>query len=504
MDIFGAVSAPTAKSAFLFLTSFCRTLDPDTRSVKVLPAWPVIERLVGELFDRGNQHWRKSRQMLVSWIACAYSLWEYQFVPGSFILFTSRAEKLVDDGGERSSVRSLLGRVRFIYQNLPRYVKRDANISFLKIAHPSGSGNAIVGENANPNMGRSGNFSRAFLDEWAFVPNSETCWAAIDRACPDDKVLISTFNYPEGNFYRLWEEKPHTIRYISIGWWERPERAVGLYIGEHGEKRSPWYDAACASLTSDEVARELDMNPLRSASGIVLPEFSFERHMRSDVVYDENLPLRGGLDFGIGAPTAGYLFQLSPSKPRMRCLVDYEQANASGAVNAANLWGLCKQVGFQGTRAEVLFTGDPAGNSREIATGSNVIREYKEYGFSSFTTKKVRLKDGIRLLRRLLLTDDLVFSVEGCTMTPKRIAGYRYPVDDSGNVKGDEPVKDIQGHLMDGLRYAATANFPIDGVSDVITYKLPETRDEGRTPYDVPVLAHEDRIRPLMTFPEHF
>lgn len=465
MDIYGAISAPSPESAYLFLTSFCKTLDPDQRRVALIPRWPYIRRLVGELWDGGNQHWRKTRQMMISWIACSYGLWEYQFIPGSFILYTSRAEKLVDDGGERSTVRSLLGRIRFTYVNLPRYARRDMSISFLKMAHPSTSANAIVGENANPNMGRSGNFSRVFLDEWAFVPNSEQCWAAVDRACPDNKAAISTFNLPEGNFYRLWDEKPHTVRFVQIGWWERPDRAEGMYVDENGNKRSPWYDTATATMTDDQVAREIDMNPIRSAAGTVLPEFRYERHMQN-LSLDPDLLVYGCLDFGIGALTAGYIFQLSPKAPRMRMLADYEQANMSGTQNAQHLWALLQQLGYKGTKAEVRWSGDPAGNSREIASGSSVIREYQLFGFTNFTTPRVRVKDRIRLMRRLLLTDDIAFDVANCTMTPKRVAGWRYLVDENGNVKGDElPIKDIHGHLMDGWSYGAATHFPIDAFS---------------------------------------
>jgi hypothetical protein len=214
-------------------------------------------------------------------------------------------------------------------------------------------------------------------------------------------------------------------------------------------------------MTDDQVAREMDIDFSRSASGLVYPEFSYDKHMSVEVRYDDSLPLYGCMDFGIGAATAAYLFQVAPSFPRVRVLSDYEQENAPAEVNARNVWSMAQKIGFKGSRSEVRWYGDPAGNAREIATGSSVIREYRHAGFLNFITPRIKKLDGIRLVRRFLHRGDILFSVD-CGMTALRIADYRYPTDDSGAVKGDEPVKNKATHLMDALRYGITGLFPTD------------------------------------------
>jgi hypothetical protein len=236
-----------------------------------------------------------------------------------------------------------------------------------------------------------------------------------------------------------------------------------------------------------------------SASGLVYPEFSYERHVRSDVRYDPDLRLHVGMDFGIGAATAAVVFQVLGHE--VRVLADYEQENAPAEVNAKNLWSVIRGVGYRGEMSEVLCHGDPAGNAREIATGSSVIREYRAAGFTSFTTPKVKLRDGIRLVRRKLHRGDVFVSVD-CEMLVRRIADYRYPTDDSGSVKGDEPVKNRATHLMDGLRYGLTGVFPVDGDTARVYTDLPP-RQVVRERTDVP-LPNEDYARPIMTFPERF
>jgi len=458
IDIYCAVSENSPEGAKKFVTNFCRTIDEHGKS-ETIPDWDYVLEFVEHLYHRVNLHVLKSRQMTATWIACAFYLWKLQFVPNAFIFYTSRKEQLVDDGGERSTVRSLFGRTRLLYNKLPRFLRHEnLEIAHLKMTAPN-SGSAIVGESANPDMGRGGNFSDALLDEWAKVPQSESCWAAIDIACPEGKCIMSTFAGPTGNFYRLWKERPSTITFFQVHWSEHPLRAAGLYHDENGKPRSPWYDAKCMTMTADAVARELDMNATGSSPGMIYPQFDINIHVRFDLFYNPDLPLCLGLDFGIGAPCAGGFFQVNGKQ--MLIISDYEQANLTVEEHAEQLWGLAQGFGYEGTKSEVICYGDPAGNARDMITGSTVIKAFRSAGFTNFHTKKMPRLDRIRLVRGKLHRKEMFFS-DRCTILQERVGDYKFPVDDSGNIKSEIPIHNIATHSWDGVGYGAIGAFSLE------------------------------------------
>lgn len=461
-----------------------------------LPQYPFLTRYVDALNYGGDCAIAKSRQMLGSWGACAVLLHRLMHVDGYAALVTSRKQQLVDDGGENSTTSSLMGRIRYLYDSLPPYIKDRAPVTFNHLrAVCRKHGSHIIGEGTTTNVARGGTFDNVLADEWAFVPQSELAFSSIRAACKSGVWLLSTPNGPDGNFARVWRENPAGFDQVRLHWTEHPLRYHGEVDPDTGRPTSEWYRQMCASMTPDQIARELDIDFSRSASGLVYPEFSYDKHMSNEVAYDSALPLYGCMDFGIGAATAAYLFQVAPSFPRVRVLHDYEMENAPAEVNARNVWAMAQQIGFKGLRSEVRWYGDPAGNAREIATGSSVIREYRHAGFTNFTTPRVKKLDGIRLVRRFLHRGDILFSVD-CAMTALRIADYRYPTDDSGAVKGDEPVKNKATHLMDALRYGVTGLFPTD---EGVMTSADLTFDRPR----VPLMREPEPLAQLRGEPEY-
>lgn len=438
----------------VFFSRFCRTpLGP-------FPQFPFVHRRIDMAYGGRDVLRPKSRQMMASWIACFTRLHKVMFRPEYSGIVTSRKEALVDDGGENSTFDSLLGRVRYLYGSLPDFLQAAAPLTFshLRVSCPQ-IGSHIKGESTNPNVGRGGTYDDGLGDEWAFVPQSAQAYRSLRSAVHKQLELQSTPNGPSNNFAELWDRTPPSFIRDRLHWTEHPLRYSGG-LTEGGKPTSPWYEAECAKIaTADGIARELDIDFSASVSGLVYPEFSYDRHMRNDIFYDPDLQLHMGMDFGIGAATAALFFQLHGRE--VWVLRDYELENAAAVANAENVASTIGKIGFRGERSELACHGDPAGNAREIATGSTVIREYRQAGFTNFSTPRAKVLDGIRLVRRLLAQGRLYFSVD-CALVPKRVADYRFPTDDIGGVKGDTPVKNRATHLMDALRYGVTGVFPTD------------------------------------------
>lgn len=460
--------------AAYFITRFCLTAD-DTGTTHAIPNWGFTLRYIRALEAGDNLVVEKSRQMMATWIACSFFVWKLLFVRGSAGFMASRKEALVDDGGENSTRESLLGRVRYIYDRLPDWAKAMGPVQFSHLRVTAKWNESYIrGESSNPNLGRGGTFTHGLLDEAAFMPQSETVFAAISDACKRGLILQSTPNGRANAFARLVHSKDSGFRRIRLHWTDHPERWNRREFDTDGKPTSAVYREMKAKMSPDQLAREWDINYAASVSGLVYPEFNYDRHFRSDLGYDPDLALHVGMDFGIGAPTAAVVFQIHGRE--VHVLADYEMPNAPAETNARNIWHVIRGLGFQGDRDEVICHGDPAGNAREIATGSSVIREYRAAGFTQFTTPRVKLRDGIRLLKNKFHRNEIYFSLD-CMKVAERIGDYKYPTDDLGNVKGDEPSKTGQDamatHIMDGLRYGITGCFPVDGEAVGILRETP-------------------------------
>ncbi len=484
-----------------FFLEFCRT---------PLGPFPVdydyLMSFCRDLQIGGDHVIAKSRQMLGSWASTACLLHKLLFRENYAALITSRKQALVDDGGENSTPFSLLGRLRYLYRSLPAEMRSQIPVQFahLRVTR-SATDSYITGESTTTESGRGGTFDDVLADEWAFVPQSEATFASLRNACRSGLWLLSTPNGPDGNFARVWRERPRGFKVHRLHWTQHPRRWDGKEIDENGRPTSEWYRAMSASMTPDQVARELDIDFTRSVAGQVWPEFSYDVHFRHDIQYEPSLELHGFLDFGIGAPTAGGFFQLHGSE--MWVLADYEMANCSVETNADNLWSLAQRIGFSGRKEDINWYGDPAGDAREIKSGSSIIDGYRSAGFTTFTTPAIKsVADGLRLVRKKLMRQEIYFSLD-CTVLADRISSYHYMTDGNGNVVNDKPKHDLASHICDALRYGATSVYPLDdmesfGISDDVSSQRIASLTLARR--DVPTDEEDYDARPIVTFPRQF
>ena len=468
-----------------FVLTYCKTID-DSGDLKEIPNWPHVRKAIRDFHasrgkvleslyllpedddevsaqyalypDGFKLHIGKSRQLLLSWLACAYILWALMYERNFAAFVGSRVQELVDDGGQESTHESLLGRIRHLWNHVPTFARCEVDFAFLKITCKS-RGGVIKGSTSNESLGRGGTYQFALLDEWAFFKKSELAFGAISRACPVGLVELSTPNGPANNHARIRKLRPPGWVFREHRWETHPVYGAGLYYGENGESRSPWFDFTSADMSPTAVARELRISYEESVEGQIYPQFNYVRHAgRLDVEYDANLPLCIGVDFGIGAKTAAIFFQMLGKE--VRCLLDYEMTNVAAPEHAANLWSLAQKLGYEGLQTQVQCYGDPAGNSRELATGSTVIREYQAAGFRNFTTKRMPLLDGIRITRSKFMRGEIFVSA-ACEFLPDRLVSYHFKVDDFGRPT-DVPEHDDSSHMCDALRYAIVCNYNIE------------------------------------------
>lgn len=99
-----------------FLKEFVRTQDEHDKfsPIKPLPQKNYIKELAHLFQNTDKLLVEKSRQMMVTWIACAYALWVAMFHEGRRVFLQSKKEQ---------DANANLDRVKLIYQHLPEKLK---------------------------------------------------------------------------------------------------------------------------------------------------------------------------------------------------------------------------------------------------------------------------------------------------------------------------------------------------------------------------------------------
>lgn len=244
-----------------FINEFCVTYDPRrTPSIVPFKLFPKQAEYILWLHARYTKREdglvEKSRDMGVTWLCIAYSVWLWLYTPGVKIAFGSRKEDLVDKLGDPDSI---FEKIRLLLRNLPAHLlpfgfSIDKHAGFMKIINPA-NGATITGE-AGDNIGRGGRNSIYFKDESAFYERPERIEAALSQNS-DCKIDVSTPNGTGNPFYR----KRHggAFKVFTFHWRDDPR------------KGEDWYERQKRLLDPVIVAQEIDIDYTASVEDILIP-----------------------------------------------------------------------------------------------------------------------------------------------------------------------------------------------------------------------------------------
>lgn len=300
--------------------------DPDGARPRRLPAYPYLREMLAQLQVPSNTLSEKSRQMLSSWVYMTAFLHDLLFVSHAPELVVSRRNREVDDGGAASTVDSLLGKLRFMHERLPRFLWHPFQYRRFHVQSLV-TGSYVRGETgAGGQVARGPAYRRALHDEAAHSRHSELMFAGLRQSCKRGLHLNSTVNGKGNAFARLAHSKTTTFRKIRLHWTRHPEKAAGLacLCGWKSAATGPlpdaqfeahratcprakgpaptnrWYREEQANSTPEQIASELDISYERSVSARVFDGYDSTRHF-FDVA--EQIHRRTGRP--IGPPAVG-------------------------------------------------------------------------------------------------------------------------------------------------------------------------------------------------------
>lgn len=184
----------------------------------------------------------KARQIGFSTLVAAYCLWLAMFHSDQAVVMFSK--------GEREAAK-LLAKSKYAWKHLPQWMKERAPQILDNNQTKMSWGNDSVIESlpSGEDPGRGEAVDVAVVDEWAFLPNPEEAWAAIEPITDvGGRVIgISTAN-GSGNFFHHFyvgaKTRSNVFRHIFFPW------------SAHDDRDADWYETKARTMTQQKLHQE--------------------------------------------------------------------------------------------------------------------------------------------------------------------------------------------------------------------------------------------------------
>lgn len=456
-DTFRHVVYEKCKNNFFFwLEFFCWTYDP--RPDVPMPVMPFIpfeyqvldsKKIINSIKTGEDLLAEKARDMGFTWLVSYIFQWFWQFHAGSNFLIGSKKLENVDKLGDPSCIFEKL-RLNIRKQPaflLPKGFSKSEHLPFCKIANPE-NGNAITGESANADFGRSGRYKAILFDEFAFWDLAHLAWGASSESTKC-RLAVST-SFGKGNKFA---ELRHSgkIEVLTRHWTAHPRKTKNLIKLPDGSYTSDWYEKQKQRMTATERARELDIDYLTSREGAV---YKFNRRLhvidglKEEICKDKDTVIYRVWDFGLFP--AVLFFANTPYGTRLlRELTPDDNPTLSKFVTSVNFYSLQEFSGFS-----FVDRCDIAGNQRNHHTNQTSIDILNEAGIYP-DSDKVPIEDGIDAVQSLLDRQDGFLIDSKCTVTTEAFEGGYFRKEDKTGMNRVLPPVEVHPYedVMDCVRY---------------------------------------------------
>ena len=161
----------------------------------------------------------KSRQMGITTLTSAYSLWMMVFHSDKNILCISIKQE---------TSKEIVTRVRFANNSLPSWLKIPC-VEDNRLSLRLKNGSQIKAVSSSGDAGRSSALSLLIIDECAFIDNVEEIWLSAQQTLSTGgkAIILSTPNGVGNFFHKTWvssEEGRNKFNTINLPWYLHPER----------------------------------------------------------------------------------------------------------------------------------------------------------------------------------------------------------------------------------------------------------------------------------------
>lgn len=207
-----------AKDPVYFMKRYCYIQHPGRGRI-LFKLFPFQEKVLHLFKNNKFSIVNKSRQLGISTLVAAYSLW---------LMLFHRDKNILALATTQATARNLVRKVQFIYTNLPKWLMLP-NVENNKLSLVLKNGSRIRAASSNSDASRSEAVSLLLIDEAAFIDNIEETFTAAQQtlATGGQCITISTPNGVGNWFHRTFsraQTKENSFLPIKLDWKVHPER----------------------------------------------------------------------------------------------------------------------------------------------------------------------------------------------------------------------------------------------------------------------------------------
>ena len=242
-----------AKDPSYFINQYCTIQHPQRGKIK-FKLYPFQFDVLDEYQNNDYNVILKSRQLGISTLSAAYSLWMMLFQNDKNILVIATS---------KDTAKNLITKVRIMYEALPAWLKT-AIVENNKLSLIFKNGSQIKAIASNESAGRSEALSLLIIDEAAFIEKIDTIWTAAQQtlATGGRCLAISTPNGVGNWFHKTWIDAQDGLNKFNT---------VKLHWTCHPERDQEWRDEQTKNLGPTQAAQECDADFLSSGRSVVDP-----------------------------------------------------------------------------------------------------------------------------------------------------------------------------------------------------------------------------------------
>ena len=274
-----------AKDPAYFMKKYCHIQHP-TRGRILFNLYPFQSEVLHLFRDQQYIITLKSRQLGISTLAAAYSLWLMLFHKDKNVLALATTQ---------ATARNLVTKTMFMYDELPKWLKLPA-VEKNKLSLRLKNGSKITAKSSNADAARSEAVSLLLIDEAAFIDNiAETFTAAQQTLATGGQCMaLSTPNGIGNWFHQTWEKAEsaeNSFVPIKLPWTVHPER------------NQEWREQQDSDLGPRMAGQECDCDFLASGDTVFEPDdmMFYEQTYLKDPLerrgVDGNLWIWEGVDY---------------------------------------------------------------------------------------------------------------------------------------------------------------------------------------------------------------
>lgn len=240
-----------------FIKKYCWIRHPKRGEIK-FALYPFQEKVLNQIIDHRYSMILKSRQLGISTLCAAYSLWLSIFHNGKSVLVVATKQDVAI---------GLIEKIRVMYKLLPVWLrKQHLTEENNKLSVRFANGSKVIATTSTGDAGRSHAASLVIIDEAAFIQSFTEKWASIQQtiATGGDCVVLSTPNGMGNWFHQTWTE--------ALAGGDTPFFPIKLHWSVHPERDQKWRDEQDTELGARLAAQECDADFLTSGNTVIEPE----------------------------------------------------------------------------------------------------------------------------------------------------------------------------------------------------------------------------------------